>query len=128
MTPLWKGRVENNRILLDRKQDFHEYLQSLEGQAVELILRKPRMQRSLEANRYYWGVIVALLSEYTGHTAEEVHDGLKHRLLLDHTDPRFPRVRSTTELSVEEFAEYLERCKQLSAEFGLILPDPGQTV
>lgn len=33
--------------------------------------------RSLEANSYYWGVILYYISEYTGHTPEECHEGYR---------------------------------------------------
>jgi hypothetical protein len=38
---------------------------------------------------------------------------------------RLPTVRSTTDLDTAEFVEYIEQCRRLGAEMGVIIPSPG---
>lgn len=33
--------------------------------------------RSLESNKYYWGIVLKAISDYTGHTQEECHEAYK---------------------------------------------------
>lgn len=86
-----------------------------------------KTQRSNEQNRYYWGVVVAYIAEDSGYTPDETHDSLRHHFLTDHTNPEFPRVRSTTELDTMEFEYYLECCRRLGSEiYGLYIPLPNE--
>ncbi len=118
------GRMEHGRPVLDDAPGFQRLKESLDGQDIEIILRKRRKDRSSQANRFYHGVVVKLLSEHTGHTPSETHDILKYRFLIDREDERLPRVRSTASLDTAEFARYLEDCIQLAAEMGVVIPDP----
>ena len=40
-------------------------------------------QRSNQQSRYYWGIVVQILSEHTGFTKDEVHELLKRKFLKD---------------------------------------------
>ena len=91
------------------------------------VYKKP--QRSGQQNRYYWGVVIDLISarDASGYTPDEAHDALRHHFLTDHTNPEFPRVRSTTELDTAEFEYYLECCRRLAAEiWGIYIPLPNE--
>lgn len=95
--------------------------------------------RSSQANRYYWGVVVeltyhALRASGIEITREGTHELLKFRFLKEDKPFGAPGefitiVRSTTELERDEFAAYIERCKQFAAEYlNLNIPDPGEQV
>lgn len=122
--PVFHGKSENGRLVLDRREDFASLIQKLDGQEIDITLRKRRRVRSLSANGYYWGVLVPILSEHTGYDPEEMHGALKQRFLTDHTDERLPRVRSTSSLDTNEFAVYIDACIRLAAEMGVIIPEP----
>lgn len=96
-----------------------------------------RARRTDAQNRYYWGVLVAAFRDYLNQQdyeitrAEQVHELLKCKLLtVDVANPATgeiigQRVRSTTELSVEEFTDYVERARAWLLDFfGIIVPDP----
>jgi hypothetical protein len=123
---LFVGRIVDGKFVLNDREEFAALKGKLEGQSIELTLRKQPVQRSTDANRFYWGVVVKALSEFSGHSREEVHAGLKAKFLTDKetADDPFPIIRSTTELSVAEFAKYLDKCIQLASEFGIRLPEP----
>ncbi|HEY9874610.1 MAG TPA: hypothetical protein V6D12_14315 [Candidatus Obscuribacterales bacterium] len=93
-------------------------------------------QRSNSQNRYYWGVIVEILSEHTGFTREEMHEILKHKFLktfgimnTNNGPQEFERTKSTTELSTKEMEEFLSQVRVwASAELGCWIPEPNEEV
>lgn len=121
---IFYGRIENGRPVLELPDEFQRLKESLNGEQIEITLRKRRKDRTSPQNRFYHGVVVKYLSEFTGHTAEEIHESLKHRFLIERGDEALPRVRSTSSLDTQEFARYIDDCIQLAAEFGCIIPDP----
>ena len=83
-------------------------------------LTEIRQQRAIDSNKFYWGTIVKLIGEASGHTKEEVHEhlGVIFRLQPDDT------IKSTTQMDDKEFDEYCERCMVLGAEFhGIVWPE-----
>jgi len=115
--PIFRGKVDKGRLILDNRDKFRRYLASFEGKTFELILRERQPWRSEEQNRYYFGVVVAMVSEHTGHTPEESHQILKDQF----------KVETTTKMKTVEFQEYVENCRRYAAEtLGLPIPDPGQ--
>jgi len=48
------------------------------GKRIEINIEKSQKKRSSFQNRYYWGVIVAMLADHTGYTKEEMHEILKY--------------------------------------------------
>ncbi len=116
--PIFFGNVEKGRIVLDNKERFIPYLKSFEGKRIELVLREKRTTRSGGQSRYYWGVVLAMLADHTGHSKEEMHDILKEIF----------KVESTAKLKTQEFEYYLSQIKIWAAEFyNLPIPDP-QTI
>jgi hypothetical protein len=123
---LFRGKVVQGKIVFDPGETdrMTNAVKGLEGKLIELKLGKLKKIRSMSQNRYYWGVVIALFAEHVGLDAEEMHAALKMKFLQKHDGP-METVRSTTDLSTEEFQEYLEKCKQLAAEMGVEIPDPG---
>ena len=84
-----------------------------------------RHTRSLNQNKYYWGVIIKMLGDEFGYIAEEMHDALRMRFLQVHTN-KLPTIKSTTELSTKEMEEYLSKIRQWASEEGIFLPLPNE--
>lgn len=84
------------------------------GKAVWIEIGRPKLKRSDQQNRYYWSCVVPIFSECSGYEKDEAHDLLKSKFLrVERVLPSgeiMERVRSTTELTVQEFTEYVERC------------------
>lgn len=84
------------------------------GKAVWIEIGRPKIKRSDAQNRYYWSCVVPIFSECSGYEKDEAHDLLKSKFLrVERVLPSgeiMERVRSTTELTVQEFTEYVERC------------------
>jgi len=100
-------------------------------------MERKRRSRSIQQNRYYWGVVVEmihrqLIDDGWEASKEDVHEMLKAKynikeLYNETTGEVMQTVRSTTDLSTTEFEAYNESCKRWAAEtIGLVIPDPQQ--
>lgn len=125
-TPVFRGTVAKGSLQVELR--FYEYLRSLEGNQVEVIVRKARSQRSLQQNRYYWGVIVQMLGDHCGYTSEEMHEALKEKFLgyERSEETELLKIRSTAVLSPDEFVQYTNRIVMWAAQkLSVYIPDPG---
>lgn len=113
--PIFRGKVVSGRIVLDNREGFKRHLASFEGRKVDLILRERTAQSSRAAQGYYFKVVVAEISDHTGHTPEEVHETLKKQF----------HIVSTTKLTSAEFREYITKILRFAAQdLGLVIPEP----
>ena len=126
MNPIFFATIKKGKVIFNNVQLFNNYLLSLEGKDVEVVVRKPKKERSNPQNRYYWGVVINLLCETTGYTPEEMHEALKMLFLKDNTR-KLPTLRSTTELTTIEFEDFLEGVRVWAAsELNCIIPLPNE--
>jgi len=132
MTPIFTGRVKYGKFVLDNPNKYLVWLSKLEGQYIELVVRKQKSQRSLNQNNYMWGVVYEILSQHLGYTTDEIHEICKFkflRIIKVRGDEigGMEYVRSTTKLNTSEFEEYLEKIKRWSAEeLNCFIPDPNE--
>jgi hypothetical protein len=101
---------------------------------VVVTIEKRHATRSLQANRYYFGVALKLLSEHTGYTVDELHEWAKAKFIPKHLAllDKNGEVRddlviggTTTRLNRVEFYEYIEALRKFAAEeLGVVIPDP----
>lgn len=125
MVPLFFGKVENFRLILNEPEKFKEYLLRLNGKQIQLALEKYKRPRSAAENRYYWGVVIEILGNHFGSLPNEVHDAL--RWLFLRKDGQLPTVRSTASLSEPEFLKYLEQIRFWAlTEYGIDIPLPNE--
>ena len=92
--------------------------------------------RSLDANSYYWGVIMKIISDETGQPIEECHEGykIKYNFRWDFVyDPlsgtyEFTAgVDSTATLDNKEFWDYIFRVRcDAEIELRIIIPYPNE--
>jgi hypothetical protein len=123
--PIFKISVRKGKVVVDNPADYAVYISKLEGCRGELIIRKERKARSLNQNRYYFGVVVKILADFTGYTPEETHDALRMKFLVVHGV--IDTIQSTTELSTVEFEEYMAKIRQwASVEYGVGIPEPNE--
>jgi hypothetical protein len=72
--------------------------------------------------------VIPLMAESCGYEDEEMHDALKHQFLRDRENEKagLVLVKSSADLNTAEFTEYVEKCRRLAAELGVVIPDPGE--
>ena len=131
--PRHAGTVtDDGRLVLADPSAWRGTLARHRGRSVWVTVTRQQVSRSPQANRYYWGVVVEEVASYIGESREETHQLLKAQFLpgrdielLDGKRLQMPA--STTRLSVEEFAAYIDRVKVWAAQFlGLSIPEPGE--
>jgi hypothetical protein len=128
MFPVWLAKVEKGNLIIQDPSRFNAYLASLGKQPVDIVVRTWKKPRSNQENRYYFGVVVNLISEHTGYTPDEVHEFLKLKFLskiivMAGKDERIPR--SSTELSTIEWEKWMTEIREWAAqELSLNIPDP----
>lgn len=123
--------VKNGKIF---STDWERKLRSLVDGQYQATIRKKRDIRSLNQNRYYWGVVVNLISDNTGQPAEDIHGYLADLFLSNVKDIELAgvirRVRihpTTTKLNTEQFSEYIESVRSWAAwELDIRIPGPNE--
>jgi|GEM_PF-2018774 len=135
------GRVDDTgHFVFDpgQKDRFRSRLLSMAGKAVVIEVSEHQDYRTIAANRYYWGVVVAAAIEATGQDAETVHAFWKDQFLPDETKQvefyhhmtgarvrHLVRPASTAKQSTKKFRTFVENCRLwLSEWYGITTPDP----
>lgn len=115
----------------ESKQKLYDNLKKLDkSYRIEIV--RDRDNRSNRQNKYYWGVIIKMISDYTGFFPDEVHEILKGKFLsyekvITHTGQEVTLSMSTAELDKYDFEQYLEKCRIFAAgELDLIIPLPNE--
>lgn len=131
------GSIRDRRLYFHNRKAFDASVSSIrEGSEVEVAITLLRATRSVQQNRWYWGVCVHLLSEHTGYSPEEMHDLLKAKFLPKHLAvlngngvvvDHYVIGGSTRQLNTVEFKDYTEAIQRWAAEsVGVVIPDPNE--
>ena len=132
LTPIFYGRVEDGKLKLENASEFGTYIAKYEGKDLALIIKRASLIRTNAENRYYWGVVVRMISDEMGVLPDEAHDFLKSLFLkvgVEANGKRWEITKSTASLSVQEFEDYVEKCRQWSAnELGSPIPMPNEII
>lgn len=125
--PVFRGvATDKGTVDLEQPVVFRWYVRRLAGKRVEVTVRRPVLKRTTPQNKYYFGVVVQTIAFEWGWRKQELHDALRAEFLVEDGDKPVKRIRSTTELSIEEFSEYIEQIKQMAAESGIYVPDSDE--
>lgn len=134
--PSWRAKInhrDRNKPIEFSKGDREMLINYLlgafkHGQMVEFFVRRITRIRSLPQNRYYWGVVIPMICEETGMDKDQVHFALREKFLSRRdVDTGLLIVKSTTELTIEQFRWYIDQIQRWAAEFLHIdIPDPNQ--
>ena len=123
----FRGEIKNEKIKLRDPQAFIQKRKELEGEEVRLELEKWYKKRSGCQNRYYWGVVVDILSDHTGYTPDEIHRVLKEKFLEREAMLGEKVAVSTTGLTTQEFEEYMRKIRMwASSDLQCIIPQPNE--
>lgn len=94
----------------------------------EVIIRKKKSTRSVQQNALYWKWMTVLAEHIGEKTKDDMHNEFSTRLLgpelLVVDGKQYIRIKSTTELSVSEFTDYLEKISAAAMALEVSLPSP----
>lgn len=122
------GVVTRGKIIFESPEEFTANVRSHEGKKVVITVEQPTQKRSKSQNSYYWGVVVEMISNYTGHTPDEVHEAMKLMFLKIPASSEFPEsVKNSSDLNTAEFVKFTDDVRRwAAAALGLSIPDPNE--
>jgi hypothetical protein len=126
--PKFTGIVRKGKLDIVNREDMIKYIQSLEGKEVELTIKQKTNVRTTNQNRYYYGVVLKLISDYTGDDIDGTHESMKSMFLRVHHDNGIPdSFKSTTDLTTKEMAEYCENIRRWASQsLHVHIPEPDE--
>jgi hypothetical protein len=120
------ARIEKGKLILKFPKEYQAYINTREGKEVTLKIEDAKKQRTGQQNRYYWGAVLTTISDYTGHSTEELHEVFKSMFLVTHTinfkGKEVKITKSTTELDTISFIKYIDRIIAEVASMGIVIP------
>ena len=128
---LFRGIVKAGKFCPDDIVKHRAWLAKVEGRRVIESIKREQTGRTMSQNRYYWGVVLAVLSEWSGHESEELHEHLTDKFLardqktLPSGEVMTPARRTST-LTIEEFSAYVDRVVRWAAEQGVYIPEASE--
>jgi len=124
------AKVEKNKLHFADIQRLNMDVTRYNDKTVEVTIKEYKPKRSNQLNQYYWGVVVKIISDYTGYTKEETHELLKQTFLKKKVlieDTWYDTTDSTTKLNNKEMLEFIEEVKQWAAQtLYVYIPDPHE--
>lgn len=112
-----------------------------DGKRVEITLREYFPKRSLQQNRYYWGVVVEKIRAFLNSfgntlTDDETHEFIKQNIAgsmfvkrVAMSDGSFETiVRSSKTFNTKEWEELMTLCRAWGAENGVDIPEPNEEI
>ncbi len=125
----FRGRVVEGRFAPDEPARYLATLAKLNSKRIEVSVGREKVGRTVRANSFLWGWCYPILSEYTGHTKDEIHHALKCKILGYEDTPLGPMPkRHTRDMSSDEFAEFVHRVQAEAASMGCHIPSPEEVV
>jgi len=134
-TPIFEYHVVNGKLksLNHVKDALFRWISTFkDGTKLDVVIRKHKEKRTNLQNRYYWGVVIPILSDYFGHdNPEDMHEDLKTEFnpIESKVKPGTKIGGTTTKLSTVDFfsaeTSYVERiCRWAASEHGIYIPPP----
>ena len=132
--PIFEGDIVDGKLKFQPgiREAIARWIKTFKaGTHVDCTIKKHSSKRSNEQNRYYWGVVISILSDHFGYDPEEMHEEMK--LMFNPIQSRIDPTRriggSTTKLSTVEFfsdeQSYVERiCRWAAEQHGVYIPPP----
>lgn len=117
---VFDSEQQKKRFKLNVPQYFeHTINQMKEGQTATLTLTEKKPRRTLAQNAYYWGVYLPLIAKETGEAdVVRLHYLFRGMFLttqiVEVLGHKTRVIKSTTDLSVGEFCEYILKIEELT--------------
>ena len=121
------ARIIDGKFIMDRRKTWWRWCETRkQNSAWTVEILPPKKKRSTQANGYYWAVL-GELSEYTGYTPTELHEGFKARFLSREDERGILVGGSTKTMDSGKFVQHIEQCAQWCAEsLDWIWPEPQE--
>lgn len=136
LVPIFPGKVESGKLIPYDRDGLADWIKTLDGKPVEIIIRREVNRRSNKQNSYLWSVVYKTICDSLGWDDEDCHEFCKRqfnkkrveiadKVTGEITQQEIPG--STKKLTTIGFMEYVEKIQIFFAEHGVIIPDPNQS-
>jgi hypothetical protein len=133
------GYTDHNGVVhFQNRQRLQEWGRMNPNKQFTITIGKKGSKRSTQANRYYWGVVIAevrlgFLNIGYEMTAEQTHEFCKERfnsITIENKEGVNINVPgSTTQMTKTQFSEYIEKIARFAAEFlGVTIPAANESL
>ena len=126
-----KIKVKGGKVEFLNLPLFNRDLKQYEGRDAFVVLHPYKDKRSQNQNRYYWGVVMKLLSDELGYLPDEMHEVMKQKF-LNVRDVKVGTVKyqipeSTTKLTTTDFEDYVSKIRIWAAkDLNVMIPLPNE--
>lgn len=131
MRPLFQAIVKDGKVVFGDRGRWLSWLAKLEGFEVNIWVDKLEFTRTEQENKYYWGVVVKIMADEMGLIPAEAHELLKSLFLkkgIEYKGKRWEYVGSTAKLTIKDFEEYVEKCRNWLMVQGINCPLPNEVI
>lgn len=129
--------IKDEKLLLRNRQQLESQALASGYTEFEVVINNKKRKRSLELNRFYWGVVVAMVKDEFRNLGHDIDIELTHEFLkgrcnskefVDHKTGEIIKLpQRTKDLTNTEFIEYVERIKMFASQtLDLYIPDPNE--
>lgn len=127
--PQWIADVNpSGKLTFEHPREAMRHLRGLAGKRIACTFKEWKPQRSDPQNKYWWGVVVAILADHCGYTNDEMHDALKYKFLRDSAEGPLVKVRGTSTLTTAEFTRLIDDVRLWSeTDLGCYIPAPNES-
>lgn len=121
--------ILRNEGILDNATQYLYALELDEDKPVELVIRDHKKKRTDDQNALYWSWL-RIIGKETGDSTKGLHayygDEFLPKVEVVVMGKKVLEIKSTTELGVKAFTEYLKQVEAHASSFlGIMLPHPG---
>jgi hypothetical protein len=133
------GQNKDGKLHIIRREEFWNAFTNMfkDGERLRIIIEKIYSKRSGQQNRYYWGVVVAVLLFEVNNQGNEMSRDELHEELLNKFAPKkeiknkngefFEVPMRSHEMNKSQMSDFTNDVRRWGAEFwGCNIPDPGE--
>jgi hypothetical protein len=127
---VFKG-TSNGRQFIPADTRYFVWLAAHKDMPLDVTMARETKARSSKQMRYYFGVIIKMLSEHLGYPKEMMHDIIGRRFLTEMTPEGFLYTKSTkmlTTMEQETLHEDIRRWASVDLKDPLYIPHPNEDV
>jgi len=131
-------RIKNGKMEFGKRAEFLTDISRFKDGNYTITIERTKKKRSIEQNRYYWGVVVPLVCKelvelgWEEMTLDGTHNELLKRFnLVEVVNVRngeiIKTIGSSTEMSTSQIMEYFAKITRWAAtDLNLQIPEPGE--
>lgn len=131
------GSVHQGKLPAQFRADVARVLRQFEGKVITLSISEAKKKRTGQQNRFYFGVVLPIAVQLFHELAGETHPDFVHLYLKGKVGGMIQSVRlpdgtwnqmvtSSTDLSTQQWEDWLEKIRAWAGEYGCVIPFPNE--